>query len=124
MGVVYCEITGLKMVNDTQGHQEGDRLILRASESLQKEFCGYAMFRIGGDELLVVCPEIEEAQLLQQADSLRQHALEHDVVLAVGTSWTLDETENMENMMFRAEQNMYRDKQKYYQESGRDRRRR
>lgn len=124
LGVVYCDVTGLKAVNDTKGHQEGDRLIMRACESLKKEFCEYEIFRIGGDELLVVCPEIEEEVLRQQADHLRQNALENDVVLAVGTSWTSEKTENMENMMFRAEQDMYQDKQKYYQESGRDRRRR
>jgi GGDEF domain-containing protein len=33
--VVYCDITGLKRVNDTLGHQAGDQLILRAGELLQ-----------------------------------------------------------------------------------------
>lgn len=36
IGAVYCDITGLKNVNDTQGHEAGDKLILRASDCLKK----------------------------------------------------------------------------------------
>ena len=46
-GVVYCDITGLKRVNDTLGHQAGDQLILRAGELLREEFSDYGLFRIG-----------------------------------------------------------------------------
>lgn len=38
IGAVYCDITGLKNVNDTQGHEAGDKLILRASDCLKKIF--------------------------------------------------------------------------------------
>ncbi len=48
IGVIYCDITGLKHVNDTQGHEAGDKLILRACESLTKAFGDYGVFRIGG----------------------------------------------------------------------------
>ena len=37
IGVVYCDVTGLKYVNDTMGHEAGDRLILNA-ESDKREF--------------------------------------------------------------------------------------
>ena len=47
-GVVYCDITGLKRVNDTLGHQAGDQLILRAGELLREEFSDYGLFRIEG----------------------------------------------------------------------------
>ena len=48
MGVVYCDITGLKHVNDTMGHKAGDQLILRACDCLSKAFGDYCVFRIGG----------------------------------------------------------------------------
>ena len=38
IGVVYCDITGLKRVNDSMGHEAGDQLILRACDSLKKAF--------------------------------------------------------------------------------------
>ena len=38
VGVVYCDVTGLKGVNDTLGHKAGDDLILRASACLAQVF--------------------------------------------------------------------------------------
>ncbi len=66
VGVVFCDVTGLKRVNDTQGHEAGDRLILRGCESLRRVFAGYELFRIGGDEFLTLCPGIEEEELKEK----------------------------------------------------------
>ena len=60
IGVVYCDVTGLKRVNDTKGHAAGDKLIIRASESLKRVLGNYALFRIGGDEMLALCVGIEQ----------------------------------------------------------------
>lgn len=69
IGAVYCDITGLKNVNDTQGHEAGDKLILRASDCLKKIFSDYGIFRIGGDEFLVLCPEITDDDLYKKQSS-------------------------------------------------------
>lgn len=55
VGVVYCDVLGLKKINDTMGHQAGDALIVRASQSLQKFFRRTDIYRVGGDEFLVLC---------------------------------------------------------------------
>ena len=55
IGVVYCDITGLKRVNDNYGHSQGDALIIRAADAIRSVFEGYGMFRIGGDEMLAIC---------------------------------------------------------------------
>lgn len=47
VGVVYCDVTGLKGVNDTLGHKAGDDLILRAGACLEQVFGDYGVFRIG-----------------------------------------------------------------------------
>lgn len=70
-GVVYCDITGLKRVNDTLGHQAGDQLILRAGELLREEFSDYGLFRIGGDELLALCAGIGEEELKQRIERMK-----------------------------------------------------
>lgn len=62
MGVVYCDVTGLKKVNDLKGHEAGDELILRSSVCLKEVFGEYDIFRIGGDELLILCAQIEEEE--------------------------------------------------------------
>ncbi len=123
LGVVYCDITGLKRVNDEKGHMEGDRLILRACESLKEVFDGYGLFRIGGDELLALCPDIDRNELNNKATTLKQAALSHSVVLAVGAVWEGNATHDIDKLLTKAEKLMYEDKSSYYKKAGIDRRR-
>lgn len=122
LGVVYCDITGLKRVNDTEGHKAGDRLILRAVESLREVFGGYGLFRIGGDELLALCPRIDKENLEEKAQRLKQVAQEHSVVLAIGTDWQENNDGDIDKILAEAERLMYEDKSRYYKAHGIDRR--
>ena len=54
LAVVIGDVNGLKYVNDTQGHAAGDQLIKDASEMLCKAFSHGAVFRIGGDEFVIL----------------------------------------------------------------------
>lgn len=114
IGVVYCDITGLKMVNDSQGHSAGDRLILRACDSMKEVFDGYGMFRIGGDELLALCPGITEEELYARVEVLRKVMTEHEVVMAVGAVWRKDCGEGIDRLLSHADRLMYADKSAYY----------
>lgn len=114
LGVVYCDITGLKRVNDKEGHKAGDRLILRACDSLKEVFEGCGLFRIGGDELLVLCPDENADMLDKKADLLRETALKHDVVLAVGAVWQKPIKGNIDKALMESERLMYEDKALYY----------
>lgn len=121
IGVVYCDVTGLKKVNDTKGHQAGDQLIASASKSLIQVFSGYGLYRLGGDEFLAICPDIEEEQLVETGQQLRQVAKANGVNFAVGTCWR-EGAQNIDEMMSEAEKKMYEEKRLYYQNHGIDRR--
>lgn len=123
IGVVYCDITGLKRVNDTKGHEAGDRLILNACESLKRVFAEYGLFRIGGDEFLVLCPKIEEAVWKEKMEALKKDILENSVTMAVGAVWRKDSRDGIDRLLSESEQLMYEDKAMYYKTSGEDRRR-
>lgn len=123
IGVVYCDITGLKRVNDAEGHKAGDRLILRATDSLKEVFGGYGLFRIGGDELLALCPQIGSEELAGKASKLKQVALDNSVILAVGAVWQATTEDDVDKVLSEAEKLMYEDKSLYYRNSGIDRRR-
>lgn len=122
IGVVYCDITGLKRVNDTKGHDAGDRLIKSACESLKRVFGEYGLFRIGGDELLAICMQITEEELKERETALRQDMKTHGVTMAVGTVWKKDEKIDIDRLMMESEKKMYEDKAAYYASSGVDRR--
>lgn len=123
IGSVYCDVTGLKVVNDTKGHQAGDDLLVRASRSLKRFFDSYGLFRIGGDEFLALCIGIDEDTLLEKVELLKKDTLKNSVVMAVGAVWEENSRIDIDWLLVEAEKRMYEDKAMYYRTSGVDRRR-
>ena len=122
LGVVYCDITGLKGVNDIEGHEAGDRLILRACDTLKDKFSDYGLFRIGGDELLALCPKIDEGVLKEKVELMKKDMIKNSVVMAVGAVWQKDGKINLDKLLTESEKLMYEDKAAYYKKFGIDRR--
>ncbi|MBQ7153845.1 MAG: EAL domain-containing protein [Clostridia bacterium] len=54
LGVVFCDINGLKHVNDTFGHKAGDAYIKDACNNICTVFTHSPVYRIGGDEFVVI----------------------------------------------------------------------
>ena len=114
IGVVYGDITGLKRINDSQGHEAGDRLILRACDCLREVFGGYGLFRTGGDELLALCPGITQETLNEKVQELKSCMPKHDVVMAVGAVWRADSRDGVDWLLSEADRLMYEEKAAYY----------
>ena len=53
-GVVMCDVNDLKRMNDTRGHSYGDEVLQGASRMICEVFKHSPVFRIGGDEFVVV----------------------------------------------------------------------
>ncbi|MBR4555280.1 MAG: GGDEF domain-containing protein [Ruminococcus sp.] len=125
IGIVYADLNGLKIVNDTEGHSAGDRLLRRSASILKLAFGDYEIYRAGGDEFVVFCPGITAEKLDEQVAQLR--ALSDstaDVSFAVGSKFCSGEYDIIK-VMVDADGAMYKDKQEYYkQHPDKDRRRR
>lgn len=52
-GIIFCDVNGLKKVNDNHGHAYGDRMIVHTSNILKKVFKNDTIARLGGDEFIV-----------------------------------------------------------------------
>lgn len=64
VGIVVCDIDGLKIVNDSLGHKAGDRLIKAAAECIVESFPVNAVVaRIGGDEFAVLVKGASQAEM-------------------------------------------------------------
>ncbi len=124
VGIVYGDITGLKRVNDAEGHEAGDRLILSACACMKEAFGdNYDLFRIGGDELLAICAGIGETDFQERVAKLKKGMAESSVNMAVGADWKSDTASGINVVLAAAEARMYEDKAAYYKNAGIDRRR-
>ena len=116
IGVVFADINGLKTVNDEEGHDAGDALLKRASKVLRKSFGEYEIYRAGGDEFVIFCPDITEEELEECIGNMRRLSDEtNDVSFAVGScifSGDYDICAVMQN----ADAKMYADKEEYYRQ--------
>lgn len=129
LGVVYCDISGLKQINDLYGHTAGDEMILQCYRLIASVMEDGQIYRIGGDEFLVTCPDMTQQDFQCQVDILRQRAVSEEYHIAVGETWTETFPTSFDELLKRADREMYRDKQQYYcdcaeeERRGRDRRR-
>ncbi len=113
VGVVYCDVLGLKKVNDTQGHQAGDELIIRASESLKSNFRKKDIYRVGGDEFLVLCKDIDEQMFLSKVESLREDMKKNNAMMSLGAIWR-ESVRDADALISEADGIMYEEKRTYY----------
>jgi len=77
--VIAIDVDGLKTVNDTRGHEAGDRLLKRVGQTLQLQLRGADLaIRLGGDEFLALLPGTREAQAQAVAARLGRAVETHD----------------------------------------------
>ena len=58
---IYFDLDNFKLVNDTYGHQAGDRALAATAEMMQREFTDGFIARMGGDEFMVVLTGLRSA---------------------------------------------------------------
>lgn len=114
MGVAFADLNGLKTVNDDEGHDAGDKLLMRAASLLKLAFGDYEIYRAGGDEFVIFCPDISEEKLGELVQQLRTMAdSTPDVSFAVGTAYLTGDYSIIKAMQT-ADERMYNDKEEYY----------
>ncbi len=70
--VVVLDLNKLKWVNDNYGHDLGDMLIINACRIICKAFPNSPVFRIGGDEFVVILENIDYFDHQRRIDSLQE----------------------------------------------------
>lgn len=125
---VICDINGLKTINDTYGHLEGDKLIRTAAEVLMDNLkSSRNIYRIGGDEFVAVYEGVElyivESEIASIPDACEKSSkkLLAPLTISIGSAlYTQGEDPN--DLVRIADQRMYKNKDLFYQEKGLDRR--
>ena len=70
--VMMLDLNDFKRINDTRGHEEGDRILRETGRMLADTFGEEHCYRYGGDEFLVIVPDISETGFREKLDSMNQ----------------------------------------------------
>ncbi len=116
VGICFVDINGLKSVNDEMGHEAGDNAIKEAAEAITSIFKKKYCYRIGGDEFVVVMPQVSEETFAQHVERLRKKSKK--ISMAIGSVWS-EKCLDVEELVNIADKNMYADKTEFYSKNDR-----
>jgi diguanylate cyclase (GGDEF)-like protein len=72
VSVVMCDLDHFKIINDTYGHEMGDQVLRAAADEMRHELRSFdSVYRIGGEEFLVLLPGVDPRGAFEIADRLR-----------------------------------------------------
>ncbi len=122
ISIIMADLNGLKEVNDHIGHQAGDNFIRRAAEVLKAAFNdNETVARIGGDEFAVLLSKTNEEEAASALERIRsliplnnKYYQGPELSMALGCA-TSQAGETLEKTFGRADQLMYKDKDRHYQ---------
>ncbi len=116
LSVIMIDVDHFKAVNDSFGHQIGDRVLVELAGLLRRgSRAADISGRWGGEEFLIVCPSTELAGAVAMAEKLRQSVESHAIPVVGGTTSSfgvtqLSGTETVTDLIARADTALYRAK--------------
>lgn len=119
LACIYIDVNGLHELNNSQGHQMGDRMLQFIAEKVREFFGGEYTYRIGGDEFVAFVLEIDKDSLEARLHQLTEVIEKENYHIAIGYSIVDKEKINMDMLIKAAESEMYRSKSQYYQNNDR-----
>ncbi|MDD5044449.1 MAG: diguanylate cyclase [Candidatus Omnitrophica bacterium] len=112
LSLLMIDLDDFKKFNDTNGHLAGDKLLQDLSEVLIKAVRSADMvFRYGGEEFTVICPQTSKQQVVEVAKRIFNLAREKlPVTMSVGLSAYPDDGKNVQEVVTKADYAMYQAK--------------
>lgn len=117
---VYLDVNGLHEVNNHLGHQAGDKMLKAVAEALRRFFSEDEVYRIGGDEFVVLCRDREKQEVRRKMKLVREDLERQRYDISFGIEWN-EGGLDVKAMVNQAEDAMQREKRRYYQENGKER---
>ena len=117
--IISIDMNGLKRINDTEGHLAGDEAITTVATTIFKEAkLKQAVFRIGGDEFMIVCKKTSEEELLKLIENIRNSMSQTKYSVSIGYNYSTVIDKSINQMVKESDEMMYADKAAYYARTG------
>ncbi len=116
VSVIMIDVNGLKLINDSFGHNKGDELLVKVAAILL-EVCpeSGSISRIGGDEFVVLLPSFnyEETRMIVagiHGKCMHEQVAALDISVSIGWATKRDSQESIKDVLIKAEGFMYKEK--------------
>jgi len=110
-GLLMIDIDHFKKFNDKYGHREGDRTLIKVYESIEnslREYDKIHIYRYGGEEFVVIIPDIGTSDAFSIGDRLRKGVKKAcGVSISVGVSHYRELSDNLQSLINNADKALY-----------------
>lgn len=113
VGILFADLNRLKSINDTLGHEAGDRYICDFANKLMTAFPDYLCYRISGDEFKVVCLD-QNTDLFINAVKNFESDIKSEAIPCAAIGYVVGITDRIDKLANQAEEYMYEDKHAFY----------
>ena len=120
VGFMSMDLNHFKNINDTYGHNVGDLVLAETARVLiESTRIGEAVFRLGGDEFLIIMPDIKDRTALQDARERLANSFKTEfhladypakIAVSIGTAIFPEDGNNIDALLQIADEEMYADK--------------
>ncbi len=118
LSIIMGDINGLKLINDTFGHNQGDNLLIKTAHLLQGLYRKEDIIaRWGGDEFIMLLPKTEKEVALKIAARIRETCVlaneeskKMPLSIALGVASKNISSDKIEEVLIEADELMYQDK--------------
>lgn len=115
-GIIYIDINGMKEINDFYGHHQGDKILITTVAKVFNLFKPDELFRIGGDEFVIITYDLTETDFYEKFNLLRNIFCKKTNLpfsIATGSCWVKSPSD-LNSLLQQADSVMYTDKKKFY----------
>ncbi len=114
---VYADMIGLHEVNNHLGHKQGNRMLCEFADAARAFFGDDRLYRIGGDEFVIISSAHTEAQTRKQLNYMRERLHTQGCEISVGVA-SSESTSDLPKIIEQAENERRREKKEYYVRGG------
>lgn len=113
--VMMMDLNGFKLINDTHGHDEGDRVLREIGKLLSDTFGMENCYRYGGDEFLVILQDVSSSEFNEKLKFLEQNkpAIDNTTTAGFSIGFTrafVNDSDMLRDMISKADEKMYESK--------------
>ncbi len=119
---IYIDVNGLHEMNNSEGHDKGDAMLKAVAKGIMEYFQTEYIYRTGGDEFIILSSGIDDKEAAKESEKLAASLRQEGYHISIGIEYE-EKVSVMSGLIKKAEEKMYEEKRRFYEQEAHDRRR-